>query len=169
MKTIKMGTEEDINDFEFEETVIRVKAIMINDSNKILLGYSNGAYQFPGGHIKGGESLEEGLKREVKEETGIDIDVTDIKPFLKIEYAYKNDKRKSKIYYYLIKNDLKYNLNETDYDEMEIINKYKLKKLDLKDVKEELINNINNNPLNKYIVEEMIIALDECKEEIGSL
>ena len=169
MKTIKMGTEEDINDFEFEETVIRVKALLINEKNQILLGYSNGSYQFPGGHIKEKESLLDGLKREVKEETGMDIDTEDLKPFLKIIYAYKNDKRKSEIYYYLIKNDLKYNLKETNYDEMEILHKFKLKKLDLKSIREELINNINNNPLNKYIVEEMIIALEECKEEIGSI
>ena len=169
MKTITINTDVDIKDFEFEETIIRVKALLINDNDQILLGYSNGAYQFPGGHLKEGESLLDALKREVKEETGMDIDPSGIDPFLKIEYVYENDKRKSEIYYYLIKSDLKYNLKETDYDEMELLNKFKLKKLSLKDVNEKLINNINNNPLNKYIVEEMIIALNECKDMVDDL
>lgn len=166
MKTIKMGTEEDINKLEFEETVVRVKALLINDKKQILLGYSNGAYQFPGGHVKANESLEEGLQREVKEETGMVIDVTNIKPFLKIVYPYKNDQRKSEIYFYLVKSDLNFNLKETEYDEAEQRNHFKLKILDLKDLKSKIITNIPNNPLNKYIVEEMIIALEECKDSI---
>ena len=169
MKTIKMGIEEDINDFEFEKSVIRVKALLVNDKNQILLGYANGAYQFPGGHVKEGETLQEGLKRELKEETGMDINTDELEPFLKLEYAYKNDSRKSEIYYYLINSDLNYDLKETDYDVRELISLYKLRIIDLKDVEKELADNIDNNPLNKYIVEEMILALDECKEKVGSL
>ncbi len=167
MKVITKRAE-DINKFEFEESVIRVKAILINNQNEILLGYCDGAYQFPGGHVKNSETLEEGLKREVKEETGMNIDSSNLKPFLKIEYIYNNTSKKSEIYYYYLKSDLNYNLKETDYDVSELVNKYQLKKINVNNVKEELINNINNNALNKYIVEEMIIALDELNHLVGS-
>lgn len=54
---------------------------IINNQNRILLLQASdltrisGKWSFPGGHIDYGESIEESLKREVKEETNIDIEV----------------------------------------------------------------------------------------------
>ena len=42
---------------EIDEVVIRTKALIINDNDEITLGYSNGTYQFPGGHLESGEEL----------------------------------------------------------------------------------------------------------------
>lgn len=44
-----------------------------------------GVYELPGGHIDFGENLVEGLKREVREELGIDINVGD--PFYVFDYT----------------------------------------------------------------------------------
>ncbi len=165
MKTIEINEEgKTIN--KFDEIVIRTKALLISKDNKILRGYANGVYQFPGGHLIEGESLEECIKRELKEETGMDFDTTDLKPFLKIAHNYEKYngsdlKRRNEIYYYFIPSDLKYNLKETNYDERELFYHYKLKKFDLDNIEEVLINNMGKNPINKYIVEEMLIALNE--------
>ena len=56
----------DINEF-----VYRPRAIIINSNNEILLGFCNNTYQFPGGFLEDNETLIEGLKREILEETGI--------------------------------------------------------------------------------------------------
>ena len=47
---------------------------IIQHENKLLLTYSpvNGDYKFPGGGVKKGESLEQALLREVREESGIE-------------------------------------------------------------------------------------------------
>jgi len=56
------------------------KAVLVNDEDKILILKSSdlnvkhaGEWDLPGGHIHEGEGDIEGLKREVKEETGLDI------------------------------------------------------------------------------------------------
>ena len=42
---------------DYENIVTRVKAVIINSKNELLLGYSYYEYQFPGGHVEGGEDL----------------------------------------------------------------------------------------------------------------
>ena len=58
-----------------------VAALIINADGKIFLMKSPkwpGCYTLPGGHVKYGERLETAVKREVKEETN--LDVTDVRP-----------------------------------------------------------------------------------------
>ncbi len=51
---------------EMTEVVKRVKALLINSKNEIMLGYSYNEYQFPGGHVEDNESLVQTLNREIK-------------------------------------------------------------------------------------------------------
>ena len=60
-------TEDDVT-----EVVKRVKILIVNSKNEIMLGYSHNNYQFPGGHVETGETLKEALKRELKEEIGFE-------------------------------------------------------------------------------------------------
>ncbi|MBL4934351.1 NUDIX domain-containing protein [Clostridium sp. YIM B02515] len=53
-----------------------VSAIIFNPDGKVLLCKSHkwdNKYVIPGGHVELGEKLEEALKREVREETGLEI------------------------------------------------------------------------------------------------
>lgn len=57
------------------------KVVLIDDSDRVLMlkrsDYMKkfaGEWDFPGGHLKSNESLLDGLKREVKEETDLEID-----------------------------------------------------------------------------------------------
>jgi colanic acid biosynthesis protein WcaH len=57
--------------------IASVDAVIVIDNSLLLLRRNNspakGEWWFPGGRIKKGESLEEALRREIKEETGLEI------------------------------------------------------------------------------------------------
>lgn len=65
---------------------VRPGAYIFNNKNQLLLLKNRkGTWGIVGGHLHHNEELEEGLKREIKEETGLDIKLIAV---LKIE-AYK--------------------------------------------------------------------------------
>lgn len=51
------------------------KVLLIRESEKYVNGTYKGKYDLPGGRIVPGETLENALKREVLEETGLDVKV----------------------------------------------------------------------------------------------
>lgn len=74
------------------KTIEVVAAIIIKD-NKIFAtqrGYGEfkGGWEFPGGKVEAGESLENALVREIKEELDADIKVREL--FETVEYDYPN-------------------------------------------------------------------------------
>ncbi len=161
--------KEKLTDKDMDETVIRLKALIINSKDEILLGYAHKTYQFPGGHLEKNETLEEGLKREIQEETGIIIKDKNIKPFEKITYYTSNYRntglnRKNEIYYYVIKTDEEININNMNLDDWEKEGNYIVKKVPLNNVEQVLKNSIPDNPINSIIVEEMIEVLNEYKK-----
>lgn len=151
---------------DIDEEVIRVKGLILNSNNELLLGYSNNIYQFPGGHLEFGETIKECLKREIKEETGMEVDLSLINPFMMIKYYTRNyfnsgKNRCNKIYYFVINTDNLINLKETNYTKEEKEGNYTVRYINLSDVEEELIDNANKYPRNKNIVYEMLQVISE--------
>lgn len=163
--------EDELKDNEIDKVVTRVKALIINDSDDILLGYSNNVYQFPGGHLNKNEDEVCGLIREVKEETGMDISDIEKKLFLKMEvysknYNYTKLNRKDVIYYYIINTNKHVNLNETNYTKLEISGNFKLKRIKLDDAIYVITKNYIDYPNAKQIALEMIEVLDIYKKSM---
>jgi 8-oxo-dGTP pyrophosphatase MutT (NUDIX family) len=58
------------------DSQVGVKAVIQNQAGKFLIACEKGRWQGIGGRLEKGERLEDGLRREVKEETGItDLEV----------------------------------------------------------------------------------------------
>lgn len=158
-----------LKDIEIDEVVTRVKVLLINSKNELLLGLSYGTYQFPGGHLEEGEELNNCVKREMLEETGINIDTSDLLPFFVIKHYSKNynntnKNRLSLIYYYVIHTNEGYHLENTHYTEEEQDGNFSLKYVKIDDIEEILIQSIPNNPINEIITREMLMAINEYKK-----
>jgi mutator protein MutT len=74
------------------DSVVRVAAGVIVDGGSVLItrrmdeSHQGGLWEFPGGKCEGGESLEDCLRREIREELDCDVEVG--VPLKTIRYAY---------------------------------------------------------------------------------
>ena len=149
-------TEEDMT-----EVVKRVKILLVNSNDEILLGYSHHNYQFPGGHVEENEELIDTVNREILEETGMDLKLTGLEPFARNLGYYKDwpeegKNRKIEIYYYEVKTDEKPNLDNTSYTESEKDGGFELRYIPLSNVEEELKKNAEEFGDKKGIAREML-------------
>ncbi len=165
----KLYNKDNLTKEDITETVVRVKMLLVNSKNEVLLGFCHNTYQFPGGHLESGETLIDCIIREVKEETGIELVLDKVKPFFVIKHYSKNyhgtgENRCSEIYYFEIETDEQYNLLNADYTEDEKDGKFELKYIDLDNVEEVLNDSISWNEENEVIVQEMIAVFNEYRK-----
>lgn len=168
MKTIeKTYNYDNITLDEIDEKTTRARAILINSNNEVLMCYSNGLqhYEFPGGHLEEGETLEDGLKREILEETGIILDSEKIDLFYAIKYFCKNyhDSGKNRlveIYYYVVYCDRMYDDSKKHLDSNEVMQNYECQYINVKDLKNILIENKKTTKENNSALDDMILIWD---------
>ena len=158
---------------DMEKTVIRVKGIIVNNKNEVLVAHNNNTYQLVGGHVEKDEDMENALIREIKEETGIGIDAIN-GPFMQIMTYAKNyfDSGKNvcnKIYYYRVLSDDVPNLDETCYDELECQTDFGLFYVSLDDFADFLEQSMDDGMIDKNIGREMLLVLDEYNKLYGGV
>lgn len=77
-----------------EGSYLHVAVGVIKDDNNILISlrhdaaHQGGLWEFPGGKVEAGESVEQALKRELKEE--LDLSVHELSPLIKIKHQYSD-------------------------------------------------------------------------------
>lgn len=89
MKEIKFN-ESNLREDEIDKKVRKVRAMVMNKNGQGLLVKYAGIYMLPGGKIDGNETELEALKREIAEESGIEIKPEEAVPFLRID-SYDKD------------------------------------------------------------------------------
>lgn len=139
--------KDNLKDNEITEIKRKVKILLVNSNDEIMLAYSHNEYQFPGGTNEIGEELIDTINREIKEETGISLKISKIDPFACNIGYYKDwpaigKNRKIEIYYYEIKTDQKPILNELNLTDNEKDGNFELRFVNLNDVENVLQNNV---------------------------
>ena len=110
--------------------IIIVTGAIIQDGNKFLIGRrgpdekSPGMWEFPGGKLEDGESLQYCIKRELKEELDIDAEIGG----LYHDYTYKYPHVWYELYFYKVKKfsgyPIKFAHDRLVWETLENFNKY---------------------------------------------
>lgn len=128
-----------LNENDINRYVKRAKLLVENSNNEILIAHSNKNYFLIGGHVEDGESFDECIVREIKEEAGVDIPFEERKPFFVIKYFNKDYPNKGQntasiINYYSVKYDLIPNLENTNLTDEEKAGGFELKYINKNDI-----------------------------------
>jgi 8-oxo-dGTP diphosphatase len=105
---------------------IAIKSMIVNDGKLLILKRADddihkpGIWEIPGGRIKKNEDIILGLKRETKEETGLDIDVN---RQISVRYFTRDDKQEIEMHIFLcnaLNNEIELSEEHSEYEWIEI-------------------------------------------------
>ena len=89
MKEI-VNNYKNLKDEDINRIVKRAKILLINDQDEILIVYSHNNYFLLGGHVEDNESDIVCLERELFEEAGMHIDISNMRKFFSIKHYNKD-------------------------------------------------------------------------------
>lgn len=154
---------------EMTDLVVKVKLLLINDNNEILLVYAQNDYTFPGGTHEEGEELIETINREIEEEIGVKTNYEGLEPFVVTKGYYKDwpevgRNKRIEINYYAIPFNLKPNLENLNLTENEKKENFTLKYIDFDKLEDIVKANIEEYGDQRGIGNEMLNVLKIYKE-----
>lgn len=152
----------------------RVKVLLFNSKNEILLCKINGVYNFIGGHIEGRETSLECAQREIKEEAGITMRLGCFSaPFFKLQAFEKNYYGSPRNYFTTIefiegKTDTHIDLSKRNLDPEERKKDFKLEYVPYKDLVSTLEENRESARAEgrEFVTEEMLAVLKVYESEL---
>lgn len=165
MKEI-IHNEDNLREEEVTEIVRRAKALLLNNEN-ILLANEEDVLQFPGGHALDDEELISCLKREIKEETGIEIEDKEIGEcfqkviFMNRDWPNIGNNRKCEIYYFVVNTNKIPDKTKTKLTKTEKKQHFKVDFVPLNESIEYIRNNMSKSEKNNVISPDMIDAIKE--------
>ncbi len=156
---------------DIKHIVNKVRIAIIDKENNIIITNYSDMYMLPGGKIDQGETKEEAIQREIKEELGITIDTNQLEELLEIknylkDYPIRNTKKTSNrlttTTYYLIELDtLEHNL-ETNLTEHEQNGQFKTEIVNITNLNS-ILEKPSSNPRNEIFKEELKSVIKELE------
>ena len=155
---------------DIDKKVTRVKILILNNNNEILLCNVDGKYTYIGGHVEKDESLSYALNRDIVEETIFELGMNNFNPFLKIENYDKNhfnsgNKCLSEIYYYFIFINEKADIKKQNLDISEKNRNFFLEYMNIEQFYSYLY--YQKNICDSKLHSEMLYALDYFRKNIS--
>lgn len=153
---------------EITHVVDKARIILRNDNDEFILSHFERVYFLPGGKIELNETPVEAVKRELKEETNIDILLDDIEPFVLIKHYLRDYESKDGTIVNRIINTY-YFTGFTSKDDIEYFNLTVPEKrddlrafyIDMEEARELLKEYNKQNPKAAYLAVETLKVLDE--------
>lgn len=165
-----------LTDDEVEMKEQRIKVILRNSNDELLLCKVDGVYHFVGGHPEEKESINDCAKREVKEETGIDMESESFTLFLELK-QYKRDyfgtgkNGLATITYIDGKTDERFNYQRRELDEKESEKEFVLEYVKIDDAMSvlEINREVSKKQNKEFITTEMMYVISEYQKQLSEL
>lgn len=148
---------------EVNEFNSKVRAILVDNENRVLVANCGGIFLFPGGSIDDDENIAESIIRELQEETGTSYETGDLTFLTQLDFFQKNyvkrDGTKANRLirtYYFIAQCKPVELQSQKLTEKEKKDGFKLEIVPICELKKIVLENQNSNPRNIYFQREMI-------------
>ena len=158
---------------EVKDFCTKVRAILIDENNNILVANYGNVFLLPGGKVNEGETISEAIARELSEELGQDYGTNELDFFVTLNYYQKDyPKRDGTFQNRLVKTHYfagLYKGIKKDFQkltEKEQKDKFRLELVSFEDLENMIMNNRNNNPRNVYFQRESLTILASFKNII---
>lgn len=153
----------------------KVRAVVENKEGKIAISRESGKYIFPGGKCDCNEDNLAAIKREIREEMGIDFDIHEFQEILELEALYDDAidyktnlvrPRRTITTYYYVKTDLDIDFDNMNLEQDEIESNFKISFVD-KGVLFKMLSEKHKNAMNWHLFyEENQIILNEILKNL---
>ena len=166
--------DDNLKNIDIDEFSIKVRAILVDENNQILIANYGNIILLPGGKVDEKESIYFAISRELREELGCEYSEEELKFLGTINYYQKDypkingilKNRLVKTYYFIGKyKDVKKDTQKLTEKEQK--GNFKLELVSLDSLENIILSNKNNNPRNIYFQKELlsIMELYKCINE----
>ena len=155
---------------EIEEYSSKVRAILVDDNDKILIANYGNVILLPGGKVDDGETISRAIIRELSEELGQVYNSEELDFYMTLNYYQKNYPKRDGMFknrlvqtHYFIGSYKEINKDFQKLTEKEGKDNFRLELVSLENLENMILNNKNDNPRNIYFKKELLIILDSYK------
>lgn len=148
----------------------KVRAILVNDNNEVMVAYYGGVILLPGGSMDKDENVLEALRREIREEIGISYETEDLSFLAELDHFQRNYVSREgatsnllvKTYYFTG------SYKSIDYSNQHLTRKekkdgFRLELIPLEEIEKKVLENQNDNPRNEYFQRELLEIINVYK------
>lgn len=176
LKKIKeiVYNHDNIKEAEINRIVKRAKILLINDNNEILICNSKNNYFLLGGHVEGDEPDITCINRELEEEAGISIDLSNMKLFMTIKYLSKDYPEiginsMSLANYYFLKTNVLPSLKDSHLTKEEEQGNFRIEQISIDKVIDVLIDSLDKATRRVVVVDTIEVLKEYIKEYYESI
>lgn len=156
----------DINEFNS-----KVRAILIDENNRILIANYGKVILLPGGSIDNGENVDEAIERELEEELGVKYNRNELDYLTNLKYFQKNYPKRDGSFnnrlietHYFVGKYKGISSSTQSLTEKEKKDGFALELVELSELEDIVLQNQNNNPRNIYFQNELLTILKTYKD-----